>query len=82
MRETTKMRTVILSQSNNMSNQQTEQFNEQQLEIAEDSLLSNCCSAEIYDDMDICQDCGEHCGAVDKDDKEYDFVINKWELKQ
>ena len=45
-------------------------------------MISNCCSAEIYDDMDICQDCGEHCGAGDENDNEYEFVINKWELKQ
>ena len=45
-------------------------------------LISNCCGAQIYDDMDICKDCGEHCGAVDENDNEYEFVINKWELKQ
>ena len=47
-----------------------------------DTLTSNCCGAKIYDDTDICQDCKEHCGAVDEDEVEYEFVVNKWEKTQ
>jgi len=25
---------------------------------------SNCCGAPVYDDSDICSDCGEHCGLI------------------
>ena len=35
--------------------------------------LSDCCAAEMYDDSDICSDCGEHCGIEEKDwDEVYD----------
>ena len=64
-----------------MSNQQNDIYEEQQRENSEE-LLSSCCGSQIFDDMDICKDCGEHCGAVDGNDKEYEFIINKWELKQ
>jgi len=25
---------------------------------------SNCCGATMYDDIDICPECGEHCEGV------------------
>ena len=40
--------------------------------------LSNCCSGGINNDNDLCQSCGEHCGAVDELDNEYEFQINRW----
>lgn len=46
-------------------------------------LISNCCSAEVYDDTDICDYCKEHCGATDvnsEEEAEYEFIINKWQL--
>lgn len=45
------------------------------------SLLSSCCVAGIYDDTDICKECKEHCGAIDEVENKYEFVINKWERK-
>ena len=27
---------------------------------------SNCCSANVYDDSDICNDCKEHCAVMTK----------------
>lgn len=45
-------------------------------------LISNCCSASIYEDHDICSECKEHCGAIDvdsEDEDEYEFINNKWE---
>ena len=42
-------------------------------------LLSNCCGAWVSDDYDICSECGEHCGAVDENENEYEFFINKWQ---
>lgn len=31
--------------------------------------VSSCCGAQMYEDMGICSDCGEHCDSVE-DDKE------------
>ena len=28
--------------------------------------ISNCCSAKIEEDSDICSDCKEHCGVADE----------------
>ena len=41
-------------------------------------LLSNCCSGRINPDNDFCGTCWEHCGAVDKNEAEYEFRFNKW----
>lgn len=44
-------------------------------------LISNCCSAPIYEDNDLCSECYEHCGGIDidsEDEEEYEFLINKW----
>lgn len=27
-------------------------------------IVSSCCGAPIYDDDDICSDCGEHCSGI------------------
>ena len=27
--------------------------------------VSNCCSAPIYEDTDICSDCKEHCDSIE-----------------
>ena len=47
---------------------------------SESVLLSNCCGAEVGGDSDICTECKEHCGAVDANDRDYSFEINKWVL--
>jgi len=31
--------------------------------------LSDCCSALIYPDTDLCSDCKEHCGIQGEDDE-------------
>ena len=41
-------------------------------------MISNCCSARIYDDMDICTKCKEHCGAVDDEGNELEMAGNQW----
>ena len=39
-------------------------------------LVSNCCGARFYEpdypDNDICTDCGEHAGAEEEDEDEFD----------
>ena len=45
-------------------------------------LISNCCGAELWMDLDICSACKEHCGAVDENDSEdYEFSVNQWKPK-
>ena len=31
-------------------------------------LVSNCCSARVYPESDICMDCGEHCEIINIED--------------
>ena len=32
--------------------------------------LSNCCTAIIYEDSDICSACKEHCVSIDEEEEE------------
>lgn len=34
------------------------------LEEKKSKELSNCCSAPVYEETDICSDCKEHCGKL------------------
>ena len=43
--------------------------------------LSNCCNAVLYNDSDVCTECGEHCSTnfdkmQDKYDEERDSINN------
>lgn len=29
--------------------------------------ISNCCGAGVYENTDICMECGEHCEVIDED---------------
>ena len=44
-------------------------------------LISTCCGADLWLDLDICSACKEHCGAVDENDNDYEFSVNKWKPK-
>jgi hypothetical protein len=46
--------------------------------MAEKTLVSNCCGAVVYENYDICPDCKEHCGAVESEGREFEFVGNEW----
>jgi len=39
--------------------------------------ISDCCSAMIYSDSDICSDCKEHCG-IQGEDEETPEQTNEW----
>jgi len=30
--------------------------------------ISNCCSAPVYEDTDICMECKEHCAVIEEND--------------
>jgi hypothetical protein len=47
---------------------------------AEPDLHSNCCDAAVYENFDLCTECGEHCAAVEEDGHEFHFSINRWVL--
>jgi hypothetical protein len=34
------------------------------------NIVSSCCTAEVYEDTDICRACKEHCDSVDLDEEE------------
>lgn len=30
--------------------------------------ISNCCGAPVYEETDICTECGEHCEVIEEDE--------------
>jgi hypothetical protein len=39
--------------------------------ILNSRFISNCCSAPVYEDTDICSECGEHCERIVEDELSY-----------
>ena len=39
----------------------------------DEEILSNCCSASIYNDTDICTECLEHCCGIDAEGNEVEL---------
>ncbi len=50
--------------------------------------ISNCCSAPVYEDTDICMECKEHCAVIEENDYQnqgpfagMNKVVNKFLMK-
>lgn len=57
----------------------TDYMNDKEPDYAEYSgdELSDCCSAMIYADSDVCSDCKEHCG-IQGEDEDTPEQMNNW----
>jgi hypothetical protein len=48
-------------------------------DFVEPDLISNCCGAPVYEETDICTDCGEHCDPIPESDSEETLgAMDRW----